>query len=1053
MQRSSQQEQDAVVWSPAKMRLGKTGLDLRQPADGVSLAKLINARFLDASTVERRNGYTGVRVRDAGGYPQSVVGGNGVTLPMTPDGWVYGHGQKIATNPLSRGNDHLPIPGQAKGTFNFDGADVVWTGDRLLVVREDGQPALGGSAHWGIDNATTVIKQGVPAYLPVIDESTPVDKVTGNYVQTCLSESLRFVVAAGATTVTALVTHRDTKALIDASQLHSGITPCDVRVVQSGAYVVAMWRDSAANDLYYSAWTGATWTAPQSIGANCNAYDVATVSGGFHVLWRDGANLYIGHFSGKSTQDVPYVFGTNLVQTMPPNGSVALDVVDGWIAIAWESTSAGGGGGPSGRLWTRLYTESLTAFSQVQLSDLVGWNAGLTLKFRLLSYSLPISPPTVPNWEIFAGRNGSIGTPAVYFWETNNTNISNVRWNAQVASKAFRVGDRVFCWLRACNSSTLFLVAGGNTLVVSGVADREEAAERPLVGTVRDLAQVVQDPRDEYVFTFARLYSTGQSYPRQGNARIGDINFLPFFSAVQYGKSVYTAGSLVRNWDGKELGDAGFHDYPLISTHVSSTSGGFLTDSSTYQYRVYAVRYNSRGERFMGGAITYAASTGAGSNVNSIELTIRTTPLTNHTDVVFEVYRSEAGGTTFYLDGTIDNNLTQANLTYTSTISDANLRLKPADSHETGVAGNDEIEEFGPLGCAFLAVAADRLWGAGGQVPTGRVQFSKLKETVEGAGFDALAGWQEIDCEGGAITSFAGYADSLLVFERNKIYVLFGAGPDNYGFGSFGTPKMTLSDGATTHAGTIVTEFGVLFWGVGGPRLLTPSLAVEDISDPVRPLTKDLVPTGVHVSQREAVWFTAGGDAVLWNYAGQAGRWAQWTGLKIAACSRESLVTTDGVLLKEDADALGDNGVPFEFGGATGELDAEQLLLGYTVVKEVGAVGKYLGPHRLRFRVYFNGSPTWSEQQVWDPADKTYLKSIEDVADLTPAQVDALACSDQSGKYAFHKKLTRHATGTFRIEWSDISEFRPTYRLHALVFELGAKGGLARIPANTFTRS
>lgn len=1051
MSRNSQQEQDGVVWSPAKLRLGQVGLDLRQPSDGASLMKLINARFLDAATIERRRGHSGVLVRDAGGYPQPHDEDDvAVSVPMTRDGWVYGHGQKIATHPALRENDHLPIPGQAKGTFNFEGADVVWTGDRLLIIREDSQYALGSSAHWGIDGETTPINRGVPAFIPVMSESTPVDTVVGNYVETCLTDSLRVVAASRAGGIVAWVTHRDTKVLIDKTELDGGDETCDVRVFQSGAFVVAMWRDATAAELYYSYWTGVQWVAPQTIGTNCDAYDVALVSGGFHVLWRDGADLFVGRFSGKTTQSSPYNFGSTLAQASTPNGPVALDVSpSGNVVVVFEANDG---------LNARVYSSSLSAGVVANLSALTTWNAGLTVGFRQLSRS-PGSETRTYTYDVFASRNGSIGNPAVYWWAHSTGVIgSAVRYNAQVASKAFRVGDKVFCWCRATNSSTLHLLAAGNTLVTSGVADREEAAERALTGTVRGISHVVQDPRDEHTFTFARAYETGQDYPRQGNIRIGDINFLPFFSAVQYGKSVYIAGSLVRNWDGKELGDAGFHDYPSVSTHVSSTTDGFLTAGSLYQYRVYPVRYNARGERFMGAAVTYQASTSGSTSdpaTHSIELNIRTLPFSNHDDVVFEIYRSEGGGTSFYLEDTVDNDPTSPFLSWLSTMSDEDLTQdgNVVDSHETGVAGNDELEEFGPTGCAFLAVAADRLWGAGGQVPTGRVQFSKLKETVEGAGFDALAGWQEIDCEGGEITSFAGYADSLLVFERHKIYVLFGSGPDNYGYGSFGTPKMTLADGAINHAGTIVTEHGVLFWGVDGPRFLSPSLSVENISDPVRPLTKDMVPTAVQAKHREAVWFTAEGDAVLFNYAGQSGRWAQWTGLKIAACSRDSLVTTDGVLLKEDEDALGDNGVPFEYGGSTGELDAEQLLLGHSMVRSVGVVGKYLGSHRLRIRIFYNGAPMWAEQQVWDPAAETYLKSIDDVADLTPAQVDALRLKDQSGKYAFHKKLARHSSATIRVEWSDMGAFRPTYQLTALVFELGAKGGLARIPANTFTRS
>lgn len=221
---------------------------------------------------------------------------------------------------------------------------------------------------------------------------------------------------------------------------------------------------------------------------------------------------------------------------------------------------------------------------------------------------------------------------------------------------------------------------------------------------------------------------------------------------------------------------------------------------------------------------------------------------------------------------------------------------------------------------------------------------------------------------------------------------------------------------------------------------------------PVRLLTKDMTPTGVQINlaRQEVVWFTAEGDAVLWNYANGTSRWAQWKGLDVAACSSAALLTTDGRLLKESEDAIGDDGCPFEFAGATSELRTEPLLGGATEVRTIGFVGEFNGPHELRYKVFHNGAPMWAERQRWKPATDTWLTSLDDLDDLTPAQVDALTTRDRSGAYATHKRVNRNGLRHFRIEWSDVGSTRPTYTLQEITLELGVRGGMGRVPVNSF---
>jgi hypothetical protein len=231
---------------------------------------------------------------------------------------------------------------------------------------------------------------------------------------------------------------------------------------------------------------------------------------------------------------------------------------------------------------------------------------------------------------------------------------------------------------------------------------------------------------------------------------------------------------------------------------------------------------------------------------------------------------------------------------------------------------------------------------------------------------------------------------------------------------------------------------------------------------PVRELSKTMVPSGcqVDLARQEAVWFTEEGDALLWNFRaveskfGQLtslGRWSQWRLPPIAAASQYALLTTDGYVFYEDADAYGDGGFPFVHAGATGYIAPQSILGGATHVRAVGVAGEFQGPHALRIKVYYDGSPLWTDHWEWQPQEGTGLLTGDDLADLDAEAVDALNLDDQSGQYATHKRVSRHNCRHFRVEWSDISSHRPTYRLHELTLELGAKGGLGRVPVNTFT--
>ncbi len=1050
MQRSSNQDTDGIVWSTVGLRLGSDGMDLRRPTEPAALADLVNARFLDERTIQRRNGHTGQELRDGSTFPPVGI----------PGDWVYGHGQLVS---VGAQNVTWPIHLRGQATIDVNGAAVVWTGDRLLIPRDGGNHALGESTFWQRaldidrgDTATTSYPRGVPALLPLQTDTLAPATVRGDWVESCLTTDLRLFCSIVSNVLTVTVTDRATGLVVNTTVLTgTAAVPVDPTLINSNGFPALLFRDGGDGTngrLLVRFWTGSEWTLEDDLG-HANAYDVSATVAGFLVAWRDESNVRLGTYAGMTAHADQFTFGTALVLSHVPNGSVALAAaVNGEIGVAYQTAG--------GAAFDEYDNTATATYAIAANAGLVG-DHGLTLTARQLTL-----PGDFVEWAMYVG-NATDGKVTVRTFSQGATTVTTaLRYNSDIISRAFAVGDEVFCWLKSRNSATGYLLAGAVHPLIAGYADREVTLTPKIPNPADDPARVFQywparmllDPADASgtSWTWTRPFNTGGSFT--GNTLFGDINFLPELSTAIYGRSVYLSGSAVKNHDGVTLFDTGFQDFPTVKTSAPSAVGGDkLTLLGRYEYIVRAVRYNTAGERFESASETYTAATLTGTD-DTITLTINTLPSVSGpatspdtNDVVFEVYRTETTGTTFYLEGTVPNSLTAAMVSFVSSMPDLTLIDQRADPHATGVGIPAELESFGPIGCAVLASVGDRLWGAGGQVPAGTAQFSKLKNVGFGVGFDDLAGYIQVDNEGGTITSLAGQHNAVVIFERHRGYVYDNTGPDNFGNGGFPSPTFVLSTGAKTHFGTGLCQQGVVFWGDDGPLLLTQNFTVMNIGIPVRPFSEGLSPTGVRVNtaKMEVVWH-CGTDALLWNFE-SGSRWARWITPNVVGTSDITLVTADGRLLIESTDASGDDGAPFEFRWRTGDVRPEQLKEGHTLIRRAGVSGFYDGDHTLRLRVYFDGSPCWSEESIWHPTTETWLVTGDSVSTLTPLAIDSLGPVDKSGAYGTHKRLRRLECSYFSIEVTDQSSLRPTMTPLEMAFEMGAKPGLARIPSSTFT--
>lgn len=1017
----SQRQTDEVVWEVRSVRPGEFGLDTRLDAPVGSCRILKNASFVESSSVTRRSGFVGQALQDGSDYPQSISG-----APLATDSrWVYGHGLALESTDVVA-DSHVPVAGRGKGVFCLDDQTVVWTGDRLLVNRT-GDSAFGSSDHW-VPNQT--LPWGIPAYLPLLTGVDVPEPVKVDYSATCVSLKSRVVATISSTQFVLWIIDRATNVVVHKTILEE--TPFPV----TGKRVQAIEADGELYVLYVTTsglqvgrWTGSQWQFTLEPGVT--AFATAKTVLGFHVAVIQGVQLRLIEYAGANRSSANYLPMTVVAVAVPPevHPAVAVDP-DGLLHVVYV------GGDSSDEVRLVVLNQDGSVLHDRQINTGVV-NPVLTVTTRTLKGS-----ESVHNSVIYLDVVNTV-TIKEFNAATNATVATGVKYWSRLVSHAVTVGNVPTAWLLGLGTSPWFLVAGVSRPQVIAFANREDGGTQTEESNERGLSVMAPDPAGELRY----VLSTHRKSTVVDRLRLFDVNFLPRLSSVQYGASVYLSGSAPRNWDGLEAGDAGFQDYPVISSAVAAASGALSTGQ--YRFRAYAVRTNARGEKFSSPAIsTEAVSVVAGQKIT---VTIGSIPTVNSATQI-EVYRTEVDGTVYYLDATLDNPVGTPNVTYDSSRSDLGLISQPVDPRAPGIGIEAETQEFGPLGCEIFAVIGDRLWGAGGQVPSGSVQYSKLKEAGEGAGFDSQSSTQVVDLAGNKITSLVPIASGICVLQESQVYVLNGDGPNNIGVGAFGVTELRLAGGATTHAGTYNTQIGAVYWGASGPRLLDQSLRVLELWPPIQTITAGRTPIGVHANldRQEVTWLFDSG-AVHLSFDHERLRWSEWTTPNLAAVCPVSgaAVTPDGRVLTPTA-GVGDDGAPFALEVESGEIVGDDTLGERTLLQEVGVVGNYEGQHELLLRVSYDRGQTWTDSWTWQPTTNTWLTSGDSYASLTPAQIDALSTVDRSGSYATHKRVSVPQCRSFRFYVSDVSSHGPTVTLHELNFSIGSRPGYGRVSTNKF---
>lgn len=1097
MAKRSTNAQIGTTWEELSLPI-QGGADLRSNARSrpmAKLAKVINGSFTERNSVVKRAGHRGGPVRAANT--------NSVPFPaLQGEEWIYGHGKATFGNGSSLDILWHPDQTQLLAAVAREGQIATWTGDRLFAHTAATDQWFGGSTVWLEGLSADPLPRGIPLYAPAGPvEDLPIRaSLAGTQHQVAKGRTCRLIAWLTGGELWARVEDLQGAVLLEDTEVTGGTdtsgnpqtlgTMTFIKAMYIGRYLGLLVGDSSANRIWFlripesavdSGWLMDTLT---DTSADPENWDVCKVDDNLGLLIRreTGDVLKITYFRASGASDFPASTNTEL--------AIGLNAATGACAVAVHHN------GDIGAVWVGSETFGAVFNAVGELKDAVVTIDTGSAEFVAVCATVIVDADS--NAQFVGYADVDAATPYVRVRKFDQAAASNIatefRFNVRIASAAFAVGDVPCIVVVTRNLSdttrqcTYVLQMGISGPRIGGAWARSSAVE-PDAGdclpTSVDFAPE-QSPRNrtKWCLSFShqprivsathlefRDHTTNVTFAETRGLFV-DLDFLPKPDFVQFGRSLYVSGAQPHVWDGQQVHEAGFLQWPEHTTDPTVANNGSAswdTDTGTfpaaYQYRVYFCRRNRYGEVSRSPAVT-SAVVSVPDATSQVTLTLSTLDVTEDEDVYYEIYRTLADGLVFHLisgfsaDSATQNVRNAATVTYVDTIPDSVAEDLPTDPHNPVPGAITELEEVALPGCEVMALAGDRLWFAGGLVPKGRAFYSKFQEPGEQAAWNDLGLLEFVaDTATDQITAIGDLAGSPVLFRQTAVYQVPGDGPDNLGVGSYGLARRSSTDlGADSQKGIVKIPDGLGFWSAQGPRVLTEQLAVAVLGDEVAPAAQGRVCAAALVNPKasQARWYLDNGNVLVYDYITRF--WAEHTGLDaahaVAGPDGAVVVRTDARVLFEDESVRSDAGNPYEFVLRTAELRRSELLQGVQRIRRWSVTGEWRGPHTLKARIFYDGSPYEGESKTW-----TVSSDIDNVAwgtgtgtfGTSSSLWPSTATASTDGVYRTRRRLARQRASSVSFEFSDSGASGDSFVISELGLEVGGKDGLTRLPSRTFS--
>lgn len=513
------------------------------------------------------------------------------------------------------------------------------------------------------------------------------------------------------------------------------------------------------------------------------------------------------------------------------------------------------------------------------------------------------------------------------------------------------------------------------------------------------------------------------------------------FENVELGGNLHTSGGVLQMYDGKEIVEHSFHVFPEnLSDGGTATTGGSLSDGN-YQYSaVYSWTDNKGQEHRSAPSIPLEVTLSGGTATQTQDVTIPTLRLTEKSNVVIELYRTENNGTIFYkVTSTTSpeyNNKTVDSITFTDTVSDSSLI-----SNETLYTTGGVLDNISAPAAYLISEFNNRVFLAGLE-DDNKLQYSKIRFEGRPVEFnDTLT--INVNSTGGPITALGSLDDKLVIFKETAIFFLSGDGPNNLGEqDNFIEPELISADvGCINPESVVLTPDGLMFKSKKGIYVLSRALQPIYIGAPVEDYNNLTIKSADLIADKNQVVFaTIDGNALVYNYFVK-----KWTTFSNHRAKSATVLNNEYYYLRTDNDIFvqnegyTDNGSHIKLKMVTSWMSFAGVQNFQRVYKAL-ILGNYKSAHKLNIKVAYNFIEAFTQEKVVDVSDFI----TESIYGTTSATYGSETPYGGSGaQYQIRLDFKKQKCQSIKISIEDIqdSNYGEGVELSNLLVVVGAKRG------------
>lgn len=452
------------------------------------------------------------------------------------------------------------------------------------------------------------------------------------------------------------------------------------------------------------------------------------------------------------------------------------------------------------------------------------------------------------------------------------------------------------------------------------------------------------------------------------------VDFAPAscYSNAELAGGLHICAGFLKFYDGNSVSEHGFCAFPEGLTNPSnSATGGSLSDGSRGYKAVYKWTDNTgRDHRSAPTLLPLEVTLSGGGSVQESDIRVPTLRVTEKTDVVIELYRTEDAGTTYYkVTSDLVPVLNDKSVDYidiTDGLSDTDLLSREA-LYTTG----DVLENIQAPACFQITpYNGDRLALVGENAY--RTFWSKQVTEEQPVEFsDAI--YRDVEPTGGPLTAIRNMASKLLQFTEDSTYYVSGEGPLNTGVqDTFTKPETVAGDvGCTNPDSLSLVPDGMLFKSRKGIWKCAANLSMQYVGDRMEAYNGETVTAASIVGELNQVRFLLQDEtALVYNYnLNMWGTFENHGGQSSVVIGDDYYyLRPDGSIYKENPETFSDNSSPIKMRFETGWLSPSELQ-GYARVYHALILGTFKSSHKLRVRVAYDFVDAYVQETIIDPTD------------------------------------------------------------------------------------